>query len=172
MNKFVKGSVAAGVATLLLLGGGGSLAYWNDQAGLTGAQIEAGTLSLTTSAGAWTHDIARWVPGDTDTYTANLDLTATGDHMKGQVTVDKSSIAFAPASVANQFTITVSPAGALPAGVTFSNGAFAFAGPVTASIPVKVVVAFAYDAAAPQNDSQAATVALADIAFEAKQLAP
>ncbi len=172
MNKFAKGSIAAGVATLLLLGGGGALAYWNDEAGLAGAQIQAGTLTLTVADGAWADDIALWVPGDSDTYTADLHLTATGDNMQGEVTIDESSIGFSPTGIEDQFTITVAPTGALPAGVTYADGVFTFAGAVDAVIPVAATVAFAYDAGATQNDSQGAVVELADIAFEAKQVAP
>ncbi|MCC9053337.1 alternate-type signal peptide domain-containing protein [Microbacterium sp. F2E] len=173
MNKLAKGSVAAGVAVLLLLGGGGSLAYWNDKAGLTGAQIEAGELTLAVEDGAWSDDIALWVPGDTDTYTANLSLTATGDHMKGEITVDQSSIVFAPTTASSAFTVTFAPNGTLPAGVTYNSTTktFSFSGAVTADIPVKVTVAFPYGTAV-DNTTQGATVQLSDIAFTATQLAP
>lgn len=56
MNKNAKGAIAVGAATLLLLGGGGTLAVWNAQDSVTGGTIYAGQLSLAggdTAEGAW-----------------------------------------------------------------------------------------------------------------------
>ena len=46
MNKFAKGSLAAGAGLVLLLGGAGTLAYWNDSAELEGGTIEAGSMTF------------------------------------------------------------------------------------------------------------------------------
>ncbi|MGA8845349.1 MAG: alternate-type signal peptide domain-containing protein [Nocardioides sp.] len=46
MNKTAKGSLAAGAAAVLLLGGAGSLAYWSDSAVVDGGQVNSGFLTL------------------------------------------------------------------------------------------------------------------------------
>jgi len=56
MNKTIKGSLAAGAAAVLLLGGAGSLAYWTDAADIDGGTITAGTLTLDAgTCGDWTY---------------------------------------------------------------------------------------------------------------------
>ena len=50
MNKTVKGAFAAGTAAFLLVGGAGSLAYWNDTANVAGSTINSGTLTLDSSS--------------------------------------------------------------------------------------------------------------------------
>lgn len=59
MNKLVKGSIAGAAGIILLMGGAGSLAYWNDSAAAGPASgsnsITAGTLTVTAAnAGTWT----------------------------------------------------------------------------------------------------------------------
>ena len=57
MNKNVKGSLAAAAAAVLLLGGAGSLAFWNDSQTVAGTTINAGELKLdaaSCSAAGWT----------------------------------------------------------------------------------------------------------------------
>ena len=79
MNKTTKGSLAAGAAAVLLLGGAGSLAYWTDAASIDGGSITSGTLTLDagTCAG-WTYSdgaagagktVELFVPGDLVTNT-------------------------------------------------------------------------------------------------------
>lgn len=47
MKKLTKGTIAAGVGVALLLGGGTTLAYWNDSVNMAGSTIQAGNLQLT-----------------------------------------------------------------------------------------------------------------------------
>ncbi len=57
MNKTIKGVLAAGTASVLLVGGAGTLAYWNDSATVGGATFTAGDLKLDASSCAsagWT----------------------------------------------------------------------------------------------------------------------
>jgi len=171
MNKFVKGSVAAAAAAVLLLGGAGSLAYWNDGASLAGSSITAGTLTLEAVDGAWSDEIDLWVPGDSSTYTATLVLNATGDNIQGEITIDTDTIVFGSQDIADQFDITVEP-GALPAGITDDNGVFVFDGEFEdVEIPVTVTVEFPYDTEDEQNSSKGAAVDLSDIAFTVTQTA-
>lgn len=85
MNKLTKAGIATAAAVALLMGGAGTLAYWNDTADLDGASvITAGQLDVAASgSGAWSGiaSIAdyRIVPGDTLTFTQDIVVTAEGD---------------------------------------------------------------------------------------------
>ncbi|MBA4609330.1 MULTISPECIES: alternate-type signal peptide domain-containing protein [Aeromicrobium] len=115
MNKSTKGAVAAGAAAVLLLGGAGSLAYWNAEGDVVGGNIEAGTLTLTPSgtAATWTlngtavagNDLSSVlvVPGDTLRYTGTWTIGATGDNL--QADVDFTGLD-GTASVADKMTVT------------------------------------------------------------------
>lgn len=102
MKKSTKGALAAVGAAALLLGGAGTLAYWNATATVGGATIQAGELKLTdtdTCANvAWeldggedepnaTFDPAtdRVVPGDVLTKTCNFGVLAKGEHLRATV---------------------------------------------------------------------------------------
>ncbi|GAA3289567.1 alternate-type signal peptide domain-containing protein [Arthrobacter citreus] len=98
MNKMAKGALAIGVGAALLLGGGGTLAVWNDAETTAAGQIAAGDLQLATAkdgAGKWTNlqgktvDLATYkvVPGDVLTYTQKLDVKLTGDLMAAKLTM-------------------------------------------------------------------------------------
>ena len=107
MNKLVKGAIAGAAGIVLLMGGAGSLAYWNDSAvaGPISGQnlINAGTLNIAAvDAGSWTKGFynasntlvgstttvapanlgaVRIVPGNKLTYTQTFNLAATGDDL-------------------------------------------------------------------------------------------
>ncbi|MBN9607378.1 MAG: alternate-type signal peptide domain-containing protein [Actinomycetales bacterium] len=105
MNKLVKASIATGAALLLLMGGAGSLAYWNSSAVAGPASgsntITAGTLSIAAAnSGTWTKSFyngsgtlvtgpsavttlssVRLVPGNRLVYTQNFTVTASGDDL-------------------------------------------------------------------------------------------
>lgn len=97
MNRMSKGALAVGVGVALLLGGGGTFAYWNASVASTGGTISAGNLDLKANgAGTWTDrngatvDIAKYkvVPGDLLTYTQKLDVTLVGDKIAANLSVD------------------------------------------------------------------------------------
>ncbi|GGE97850.1 alternate-type signal peptide domain-containing protein [Mycetocola zhadangensis] len=107
MKKITKGTIAAGAAVALLLGTGGSLAYWNSTVDVgTPAVISAGNLALTqTAAPAWTivhtsgtstpvADIAavRVVPGDRLVFSADYSIAAQGQNLEFTATVAPGSI--------------------------------------------------------------------------------
>jgi alternate signal-mediated exported protein len=90
MNKLVKGSIAGAAGIVLLLGGAGTLAYWNDSATIASAgTVSSGELSIaSTTAGAWDGlpanvDIEDFliVPGDSLEYTETFTVTASGDNL-------------------------------------------------------------------------------------------
>ncbi len=87
MNKATKGALAIGAAVVLMLGGAGSLAYWQSTAATDAANFTMGNLAVTANDDAeWTQDgeaidpeTALLIPGDTVTYTQTFDVDATGD---------------------------------------------------------------------------------------------
>ena len=105
MNKLVKGAIAGAAGIVLLMGGAGSLAYWNDSAnagpGAGSNSITAGTLTIAAAnAGSWTKGLynaagtqtvapaavanlsnVRIVPGNRLVYTQTFNLNATGDDL-------------------------------------------------------------------------------------------
>ena len=56
MNKITKASIAAGAGVILLLGGGGTLAYWNASTTAGSASITSGTLSVAAAGSATATD--------------------------------------------------------------------------------------------------------------------
>jgi alternate signal-mediated exported protein len=127
MNKTTKGAVAAVAGGLLLLGGAGSLAYWNDSATVAGGTIASGKLTLTdTTAGTcaaapWVLDSAESpsgaafdpatdmiVPGDVLTKNCTYTIGAKGTHLRATLatTGGAASGALAPAlTTAGTFTV-------------------------------------------------------------------
>lgn len=105
MNKLVKGAIAGAAGIVLLMGGAGSLAYWNDSAnagpGSGSNSITAGTLTITAqNAGTWTKGMynnagtqtvapaavanlsnVRVVPGNRLVYTQVFNVVGTGDDL-------------------------------------------------------------------------------------------
>jgi alternate signal-mediated exported protein len=101
MNKFTKASIATGAGIVLLLGGAGTLAYWNDSASVGASTITAGTLAIDSAGdGAWTAngsavtdiDDFRVVPGDTLVYTETFTIDAVGDNLEALLAVDTSNL--------------------------------------------------------------------------------
>lgn len=118
MNKATKGALAAGAAGVLLLGGAGSLAYWNATTTVGGADLNSGHLTLsdqttgTCASAPWTLDSAEspagatfdpttdlLVPGDVITKSCTYTLGATGAHLRATLaaTGGVASGALAPA---------------------------------------------------------------------------
>lgn len=167
MNKFTKGTVAAGAGLLLLLGGGGSLAYWNAQAELVGSPIAAGTLTISAEDGLWNDAPAVWVPGDSGTFTTVVTLTATGDNIQGAITVDPDSV---PDFGHFDFDLEVGTIGYLHGTGSFDETNGVFVGPDVYTIPLTLTVTLPFGDDV-DNDSQGATLDLAGITFIATQTA-
>lgn len=99
MNKTTKGSLAAGAAAVLLLGGAGSLAFWTDDASINGGTITSGDLTLdagvcedwtyvsdgTTAADRAGQLVELFVPGDVITNTCTFVVGATGDNLEAAI---------------------------------------------------------------------------------------
>ncbi len=109
MNNLTKAAIAGAAGIALLLGGAGSLAFWNDSTGMGGASITAGTLTISSNTdGAWTNDgnpvdlaTFRAVPGDELVFTATFNVTATGDNLSATVGITGDSIVAASAGGAD-----------------------------------------------------------------------
>jgi alternate signal-mediated exported protein len=96
-STLLKGTAAIAVGAALLLGGGGTLANWNDAATATPGSIVSGDLNLEAKEGTWTNtadvDVTEGledgtytvVPGDVLTFTQNLDVTLKGDNMAATI---------------------------------------------------------------------------------------
>lgn len=162
VKKTTKGAIASGVAVMLLLGGGGTLAYWNDTANLGGSNtITAGTLTVVAngtptwniqhSSGAATAvaniSEVRIVPGDVLTYSVPATITAQGQNLRFQVGLAGGSVAApggnaAGTALASRLTNSAvfAVTGATPVGAggnTFehkSNTSSSYATTITATI--------------------------------------
>lgn len=141
MKKTTKAAVATGAAVLLLIGTGGTLAYWNDTADLSGANsITAGNLKLTaTATPTWkikhtngtetaVSNIAdvRIVPGDELTYSFPATITAQGQNLRFKVALTDSSIEPSSAAAAD-----VALAGQLEDSAVFSVAGATLVGSTT-----------------------------------------
>lgn len=160
MNKLVKGSVAAAAGIVLLMGGAGSLALWNDSADLTGGSIDTGELSIVSNGdGAWATGIALWVPEDTDTYTETFDITASGDNILAEVEAIYTAVS--TEGVTADATVTI-------AGLTPDvNGVFTLD---EGTYDATVVIDAEFDA--DGLDNQNATVPLGDVQVTLQQIIP
>ena len=102
MNKKIKGAIAAGAAALLLTGGAGTFAAWNDSKDLNGGKGTTGKLAFgdnidsgwyegtdTRTAGKKIPDITtyRIIPGTKLTYKASTSFVAQGDNLKAKLEI-------------------------------------------------------------------------------------
>lgn len=174
MNKFAKGAVAAGAGLVLLLGGAGSLAYWNSSDDIdAGGGIGAGLLTIESEGdGEWSPDPADVVavPGDVFTYTETLTLTGEGDNL--WVTLGLGSFAIAPA--VDDDPQDEALATALLGNASFEVDGAAYTGPIhlgtgTASVEVAVTITFP---SASGNATQEGAVTFDDFSITATQVAP
>jgi alternate signal-mediated exported protein len=99
MKKSLKGALAAGAAAVLLLGGAGTLAYWNNTQTVGGGDFASGSLTLTplNACDTWNLDTGEpggqpfdpatgtLVPGDTVSKVCTFTIDAVGDHLRATV---------------------------------------------------------------------------------------
>jgi len=140
MNKLVKGSVAAATGIVLLMGGAGSLALWNDSADLTGGTVNSGTLTIASNAdGEWDDALDFIVPGDTVTYTETFEVVAIGDNLDAELSSNIDTIVNGiDGSIA---TTEFDVVDALNAPVLPVSGVYSF-GEGTYTVTVEIVVEF------------------------------
>jgi len=174
MNKSTKGALAAGAAAVLLLGGAGTLAFWNDSAEVDGGTLTAGTLTLSdvTCDATWTEgadtDVQLLVPGDTVTKECTGTITMTGDHISATVELDDESVADAEAAF-NDATPDAVDGDAVDISASLAGGGTVSAtGPVT----ITITVDWPYGAVADNESQGVSTSALDDLVLTAVQVDP
>jgi alternate signal-mediated exported protein len=101
MKKSTKGTLAAAAGAVLLLGGAGSLAYWNASATVNGGAITTGSLTLSagTCGASWTYNngsaagqtVVKVVPGDQITKTCTFGVGASGDHLSATLSAPSTT---------------------------------------------------------------------------------
>lgn len=181
MNKLVKGAIATGVGVVLLMGGAGTLAYWNASANTNSATITAGNLTATAAAsGTWKSGATtinpatfRTVPGDVLTYTQDVTLNASGDNLKFTVGLGTAALSVpatftAPATSANSTELknqiaasaVYSVSGANIAPVSGQPNTFSVATAGSTTITVTVTLNHAFQAGTVNNASQNGVVNL------------
>lgn len=194
MKKTTKGAIAAAASASLLLGGAGSLAYWNTTDGVTAGSFSTGDLVLDAAAcdtAGWTVtntvegvtdqpvDLTTFevVPGDVFTKECTIAVTAVGDNLRailditgGEDTVDLAADGD-PAIRTQDYTIT--PTFVLDGPETITPGTpFTLdSGDDTKDIAVTLTVDFPLtpDGALANNDSKLDIVTLAAYTVTATQ---
>lgn len=140
MKKLTKGAISAAAASVLLLGGATSLAYWNDAQSTPGTVVNSGHLKLNTqAAGQWRLNgeataynpaSQRLVPGDALSKTAVFVVDAEGDYLNAEFSATNPAWASgSAAALTNELQLTGSYQVSTDNGTTWSA-------PVTGSAPV------------------------------------
>jgi alternate signal-mediated exported protein len=156
MNKATKGAIAAGAASVLLLGGAGTFALWEDTKTVDAAPISTGVLTLgLAGAGTWYDATAtspgvienittfNIVPGDTVTYTTPVTVTAQGDNLKGEFKIEKALWEPANETTAPYIDVSVAAPNASTAGLAVdANGAITVPAAGTYNFDVVITVVF------------------------------
>jgi alternate signal-mediated exported protein len=178
MNRLTKGLIAVSAGTVLLLGGAGSLALWNDAANVDAGDVSSGVLTLDATPGAWAPDLTLWVPGDSAVYTTDVSIVAQGDNIAAQLSIDPASVTGDPDLLA---ALEITMAVGTPTGGTFTpvagqTNVFDVAPtdplsgtPITA--PVTVTVNFPADSVTDLV-AQGETVNLTGLQLLLQQIAP
>ncbi len=182
MKKSTKGAVAAGSAAVLLLGGLGSYALWQDEETVSGGTINSGELNFdpVAASSTWTETSVTpnvvigadpsgflIVPGDVLEYSTAYAVNWAGDNLEASITADFTNVTGDPAlAAALDTTVAVNGGTALP------NGS-AVPLPLTASpqnITVEVTITF--DQATADLIAQNETVNLNDFTLTLDQVRP
>jgi len=196
MNKLVKGAIAGAAGIVLLMGGAGTLAYWNDSSDVlaSGQSISSGDLTLGTSGSpAWTvkpwngtasgsavsiADISTFtmVPGDVVEYAKTVTLNAVGTTLKVELTLAPGSITSSSNALSTELAgaASLSIVGALPAGIaaTATPGVYTVQ-PGSYTIPVKAVISWAdagTNTAGSENAAKGLSVTFGSFAVQVKQV--
>jgi alternate signal-mediated exported protein len=183
MKKQTKAAVAAGAGAILLLGGAGSLAFWNDTSTAPGGVVSSGTLSLDDCAGGgtWTDvnhgnvvipniTTFRIVPGDTVSYNCATAVNAIGNNLTATLTANIGAVTAGTGSA--QLLAALQPAviTATANGVSLPSGATGVQiTPSVAGQPIVVTVTMTFNPATTGTTAQAQTVNLAATTLNLQQ---
>lgn len=170
MKNSTKAAIATGAAAVLLLGGAGTLAYWNDTDVVDGGTLTAGDLDLNdvTCDADWVEDgdtITLLVPGDTVTKECTGTLTLSGEHIGATVDLDDTSVADAE----DAFNIATTSGDAVDISAVLTEPAADITEPGTHDITVTITVDWPIGASVDNDAKGVSTSALDDLELEAVQ---
>lgn len=136
-------------------------------------------MNITATDGTWANDFSLWVPGNADTYNANVTINLAGDSLTSRLTIDPDSMTGDPdllgaleialTTGAPTGAATVTPVAGQPN--TFDIVATNPAQATAVSVPVTVAVDFPEDSVTGTT-AQNQSVDLSGISFTLTQLAP
>lgn len=160
MKKSTKGAVAAAAASVVLLGGAGSLAYWTATGTASGGSITAGKLTLTngtcdtswkyaTGAAKAGQNVVLFVPGDKITKNCTFTVGASGDNLSATIAAP-STVAVTTVPATSSFNATVATTYKVGT-TTIANG-----GTITSADDAKVVTA-TFDVTIPYGTDETGT---------------
>jgi len=176
MNKLTKGTIAGAAGIVLLLGGAGTFALWNDSAAISGGTVASGTLSFGAVApGTWkdiSPDVSggtgvpidgtfRTVPGDVLAYTSTVVVNATGDNLLAKFDAVYKNTTALPTGFTTAVIVKDSKGATVANPVTVTDGD-----------TYTVVVKLTFDAATAGKVSQDTPVNLEDVALTLTQVRP
>lgn len=185
MDKTTKGALAAGAGAVLLLGGGGTLAFWTSTQEVGAQTISSGKLSITapTCGSGWTLDSGEavaggafdpasdaLVPGDVITETCTTVFTAVGSHLRATLAATPGTNTGLFSGTTPMLTLALAPLESSPDGATWT--AVPGTGLTEAdngdTVRLKLTVTFNSTATGPATESVAS--ALDAIAITATQV--
>lgn len=176
MNKAIKGSIAAGAAGILLLGGAGTLAQWRDSTEVDAGALSTGQLELALGPGAWndwtsgapvpitTISGFKLVPGDTLIYTTTATITAVGNNLAGKLAV-ANDVSGLPAGTSAVVTVQENEDNLTAIG---NNISFIEAGTYTVGVTLRVDFDFDFETTEGLTN-QGATLDLNNIGLALEQ---
>lgn len=185
MNKLAKGSIAGAAGIALLLGGTGTFAYWNSEAGVSGGTVVAGDLKVVNdgAAGVWKDQTGatinpasyRIVPGDVLTYTDDLTVTAVGKNIAAELTLAGGAIApsdggtTGPDSALAGFLTSGAVLTATGSAVTGGTGNVFDIAEGTAAVTTTVTITFPIGSDTTNNTAKLGSVDLSNMAISLVQ---
>ena len=178
MHATVKGALAAGTAGTLLLGGAGTLAYWNSTGTVGGGTINSGDMRLdagTCATAGWTvsntieavtnqpFNVAtdEIVPGDVLKKVCSLDVIAVGANLRANLVVTNgtttgSTMAVGAYTVGGTFTLD----GNSLTSITDTNNGDTIDATITVTFPIGTTV---------DNTTKSKNIVLTDYTVTATQ---
>lgn len=186
MRTSVKIALAGSLGGVLLVGGAGSLAYWQDGVTAPGRSLGSGTLEFTSSScPSWTYvggtgpaetvasgDLL--VPGDSVVRDCTYVITAKGAHVGAELEVTQSAATVSPGlddelDVASEITI-VGGSYATPHVIAPGDGPLDL-GAGTYEVHVSYTVDFPFGTQA-DNDSRNGSAVIPDVRLQVTQTEP
>lgn len=181
MHKIVTGTIAGAAGIALLLGGAGTFALWNANASTAATTVSSGTLTLSAvNDGVWTDitngrsttiDPAKvlMVPGNKYQFTQTLNIGATGQDLKANLTyADQSITGDSALLAATTKTLSVTSTSASVVQSTTNANTFVVS-PSSATSAVKVL--FTIELPSSATTGQNGSVNVGALAFTLTQTA-